>query len=87
MKAKTMVYLEREDLEALRARARAERISLAEAVRRAVRMSLETGAARRDVPEAAYQALVALGASGRRNVGRDHDRELARALQARRRVR
>lgn len=82
-----MVYLEREDLEALRARARSERISLAEAVRRAVRMSLEAGASRRDVPDSAYRALVALGTSGRRNVNRDHDRELARALKARRRAR
>jgi len=87
MKAKTMVYLEREDLEALRARARAERISLAEAVRRAVRMSLEAAAPRRDVPASDYRRLVALGASGKKNIGRDHDQELASALAARPRAR
>jgi hypothetical protein len=87
MKARTMVYLEREELQALRARARADRISLAEAVRRAVRLSIEAGAKPPAVPASAYRALVAIGASGRRNVGRTHDREIARVLQARRRVR
>jgi hypothetical protein len=87
MKAKTMVYLEREQLEALRARARAERISLAEAVRRSVQMSLDAGRRAPAVPDSAYRAMVALGASGRRNIGRNHDAELARALRTRRRVR
>ena len=87
MKAKTMVYLEREDLEALRARARAERISLAEAVRRAVRMSLEAGVRRREVPASAYRGLIGIGDSGKAHVSRDHDRELARALTARHRAR
>lgn len=79
-----MIYLERDELDALRARARAERISLAEAVRRAVRMSLETGRPARAVPPSAYRGLVALGASGRANVARDHDAEIARALRTRR---
>jgi hypothetical protein len=87
MKAKTMVYLERAELEALRARARAERISIAEAVRRAVRMSLAAGATPRRVPASAYRAIVALGASGRRDVGNRHDAALARALRTTRRVR
>ena len=82
-----MIYLEREDLEALRARARAERISLAEAVRRAVRMSLESGAPRRQVPDAAWRGLVAIGASGKKTIAGDHDRELAKALALRRRAR
>lgn len=82
-----MVYLERDELEALRARARAERISLAEAVRRAVRMSLETGAPRRQVPASAYRELVALGASGHKDIASDHDRRLATALRARHRAR
>jgi hypothetical protein len=82
-----MVYLEREELEALRARARAERISLAEAVRRAVRASLEAAAPRRQVPASAYRELVAIGTSGHRDIASDHDRRLAGALRARRRAR
>ena len=87
MKAKTMVYLERDQLEALRARARAERISLAEAVRRAVRMSLDAGAPRRQVPASAYRELVAIGTSGHKDIASDHDRRLASALRAGRRAR
>jgi hypothetical protein len=87
MKAKTMIYLEREDLDALRARARAQRISLAEAVRRAVRMSLDADAPKRHVPDAAWRGLVAIGASGKKDIAQNHDRELARALTMRRRVR
>jgi hypothetical protein len=87
MKAKTMVYLEPAQLEALRARARAERISLAEAVRRAVQRSLEADGRPRTVAAPAYRALVAIGASGRKDVGRRHDAEIAGALRPRRRVR
>ena len=87
MKSKTMIYLEREQLEALRARARAERISLAEAVRRAVRMSLAADAPPRAIPTAAYHAMVAIGSSGKKTIGRDHDAELAKALRSRRRAR
>jgi hypothetical protein len=82
-----MVYFERAELEALRAQARKERISLAEAVRRAVRMSLDRGAAPRSVPPSAYKALVGLGRSGRKDISVRHDAELAGALKARRRVR
>ena len=87
MKSRTMVYLERDQLEALRSRARAERISLAEAVRRAVRTSLEAGGQPPAVAASAFRALVAIGASGRSDVGRRHDAELAKALKARRHAR
>ena len=87
MKAKTMIYLEREELEALRARARRQRISLAEAVRQAVRASLEQDTRPARVPASTYAALVALGSSGRANTSRDHDAALARALKTRRRAR
>jgi hypothetical protein len=87
MKSKTMFYLEPEQLQALRARARAERISLAEAVRRAVRLSLDTGPALPAVPASAYRAMVAIGASGRKDIADRHDAELAKALRTRRRVR
>lgn len=87
MKSKTMVYLEREQLDALRARARAQRISLAEAVRRAVRISLDADTTTRAVPDAAFRAIVAIGASGKKDIGRHHDAELAKALRTRRRAR
>jgi hypothetical protein len=87
MKSKTMVYLEPEQLEALRARARAERISLAEAVRRAVQRSLEAEGRPRAVAASTYRALVAIGASGRKDIGQRHDAEIAKALRTRRRVR
>jgi hypothetical protein len=87
MKSKTMVYFEPAELEALRAQARKQRISLAEAVRRAVRMSLETGGAPAKIPASAYEAIVGLGTSGRADIGEKHDLEIAKALKARRRVR
>jgi hypothetical protein len=87
MKSKTMVYFERAELEALRARAKRERISLTEAVRRAVRLSLERDGTARAAPLAEYRKLVALGESGRQDVASKHDAELAKALRAHRRVR
>lgn len=87
MKTKTMVYFERAELEALRARARKERISLTEAVRRAVRMSLEAPGAPAAVPAAAYEAIVGLGRSGRADISARHDVEIGKALKVRRRVR
>ena len=87
MKSKTMVYFERAELEALRQRARKERISLAEAVRRAVRASLDNGTSPKPVPANVFKAMVALGHSGRKDVAARHDEELAKALKARRRVR
>ena len=85
MKAKTMVYLEPEQLQSLRARA--QRISLAETVRRAVAMSLASDTPPPKVAAAAYRALVALGASKRTDISERHDEELAKALGSRRRAR
>ena len=76
-----MVYLEPEQHRALKARARAEGISLAELIRRLAHAHLDE---RRKVPEVspeAYKGLVALGASGHREIGDDHDAQLARALR------
>lgn len=82
-----MVYFEPAELEALRVRARKERISLAEAVRRAVRVSLEGGARPKATPAEAFKALVGLGRSGRSDIASRHDEELGNVLKARRRVR
>jgi hypothetical protein len=81
MKSKTMVYLEREQLKALRARARAQRISLAELMRRLVAHHLREADIAPPVPTSAYEKLVALGASGRADVGDRHDAHLAEALR------
>ena len=80
MKTKTMVYLEPDQHRALKARAKAEGISLAELMRRLARAHIEGSRALPVVPPAAYNDLVALGASGRSDIGDNHDAELARTL-------
>jgi hypothetical protein len=74
-----MVYLEAEQAEALKDRARAERIPVTELIRRLVRQYL--GQAVHATPPAhAWARLVGLGSSGRSDVGENHDRALADAL-------
>jgi ribbon-helix-helix CopG family protein len=82
MKTKTMVYLEPDQHRALKARARAEGISMAELMRRLARAHLEQARRLPAVSPAAYDDLVSLGASGRSDIGDRHDAELARALRA-----
>ena len=81
MKTKTMVYLEPEQHRALKARSRAEGISLAEIIRRLARDHIARTRQAPAVSRDAYSTLVALGASGRPDVGDDHDLHLARALR------
>jgi hypothetical protein len=79
MAARTMVYLEAEQLQALKERARAERIPVTELIRRLVRRYLGqpiNGKA----PEDAWTRLVGLGASGQFDVSDHHDRALGDAL-------
>jgi hypothetical protein len=79
MAARTMLYLEAEQLEALKQRAHAERIPVTELIRRLVRQYLrqpDRGAA----PADAWSRLVGLGASGRSDVGDRHDLALGEAL-------
>jgi hypothetical protein len=80
MKAKTMVYLEREQLKALKVRARAERISLAELVRRLVAKHLDEPQVAPGVSSETYATIVALGASGHKDVAARHDAYLADAI-------
>lgn len=80
MKARTMVYLDPEQLEALRAEARALRISLAELMRRLVQEHLAKGQGLPPVPPQAYLRIVALGSSGLADVAEHHDLYLGRAL-------
>jgi len=82
MKTKTMVYLEPDQHRALKARARAEGISLAELMRRLARAHIAQSRDLPAVPRSVYNDLVGLGASGRPDVGDAHDAALARVLRA-----
>ncbi len=79
MTSRTMVYLEAEQLEALKERARAERIPVTALIRRLVRQYLGDPG-QKNVPARVWSRLVALGASGRADVSEDHDRALGEAL-------
>lgn len=81
MKTKTMIYLERDQHRALRARARAEGISLAALVRRLAHAHLTESQSGPAVSRKTYHGLVALGASGRQDVSDDDDAHLAAALR------
>jgi hypothetical protein len=76
-----MVSLEGEQLKALKARARSEGISLAELMRRLVGASLNQSPSLAPVDPKAYEAIVALGSSGRADIGDRHDAHLADALR------
>ena len=81
MKEKTMIYLDPEQLQALREHARAGRISLAELLRRLVRQYLETRQETAAPPTEAYLKIVALGSSGLADVSALHDQHLGKALR------
>jgi hypothetical protein len=79
MAARTMLYLEPEQLEALKARAHAERIPVTELLRRLIRQYLGEPIAGK-VPPDAWARLVGLGASGQSDISDRHDRALGEAL-------
>ena len=79
MRAKTMIYLEPAQHRALKARAHADGISLAELIRRLADSHLNQS--RRAVPPRAYEGVIGLAASGRDDIGDTHDRRVARALR------
>jgi hypothetical protein len=81
MRARTLIYLDPDDLQALRAEARAQRISLAELMRVLVRQHLR--GRRRSGPSHpdAYLRLVGLGSSGHEDISQRHDAYLADALR------
>ena len=80
MKTRTIVSLEASQLRALRTRARAEGVSLAELMRRLVADHLADRPRVPPVPPAVYARLVAIGSSGRDDVADRHDARLADAL-------
>lgn len=81
MRERTMVYLDREQLRALRAHARAEGVSLAELIRRLVKAHLEAQPGSPPVPSNAFRKIVAMGSSGRRDISERHDKYLAEAIR------
>jgi hypothetical protein len=80
MKARMMVYLEPRKLKALKARARRQRISQAELVRRLVDKYLDEAPALPPVPADVYARIVALGSSGRSDISERHDYYLGQAI-------
>ena len=80
MKARTMVYLEPEQLEALRTEAKDRRISLAELVRRALRSYLEGSEVSSSIATETYLKIVGVGSCGGSDVSEQHDRYLGEAL-------
>jgi hypothetical protein len=79
MTARTMVYLETEQIEELRRRAHQERASVTELIRRAVRDFLG-GQQRTPASPDVYRRIVAVGHSGVGDIADNHDRYLAEAL-------
>ena len=81
MKARTMVYLDTQELRALRAEAKAKGITLAEVLRRLVKEHLEQHQGAPPAPPKAYLRIVALGSSGQDDISEHHDRYLGEALR------
>lgn len=81
MKTRTMVYLESEEIKALRMEAAKKGISLAELMRRLVRLHLEKGKPQSPAAPKAYLRIVGLGSSCRKDISERHDRYLAEALR------
>lgn len=81
MKARTIISLERAQLRALKARARAKGVSVAELIRGLVTECLEAGRPGTPVPLSTYKRMVALGSSGRDDVADRHDALLADAVR------
>ena len=82
MYVRTIVSLERAQLRALKARARAQGVSVAEFMRRLVAERLGSERAAAAAPASAYERIVALGSSGHRDVADRHDARLAEVLRA-----
>jgi hypothetical protein len=76
-----MVYLESEELHALRVEAAKKGISLAELMRRLVRQHIENRHPKSPASAKAYLKIVALGSSSRKDISERHDQYLGEALR------
>ena len=81
MKARTMVYLEQQQLETLRAEANQKRISLAELIRRALQVHIESDRVAEPAVAENWLKIVGLGSCGSADVSEHHDRYLGEALR------
>ena len=81
MKTRTMIYLEKLELHTLREEARSQRISLAELLRRVVKEYLDRRQPAPAPDPSAYLKIVALGASGQKDIAERHDHYLGDALR------
>lgn len=80
MKSRTMVYLDPEQLQILKAEARAQRISLTELIRRLIKQHIEECQELPAVPREAYLRIVALGSSSCQDISDRHDTYLGEAI-------
>ena len=80
MNSRTMVYLDSEQLQALRIEAKAQGISLAALLRRLVQEHLEKRQDEAPASPSAFLRLVELGASGREDISEDHNDYLGKSL-------
>jgi hypothetical protein len=76
-----MVYLESEELRALRVEAAKNGISLAELMRRLVKQHIEKRHPKSIASPKAYLKIIALGSSGRKDVAERHDKYLGEVLR------
>ena len=81
MKARTMLYLEPEQMQALREKARKRRISLAALLRQLVQEHLDTPEHSAAPRQSVFFKIVGLGASGQKSISASHDTFLAEALR------
>lgn len=81
MRTRTLVYLDPDDLRALRAEAKTRGISLAEVMRRVVREHLSGRKQAKPADQKTYLKLVALGSSGQQDISERHDAYLADILR------
>lgn len=81
MRTRTTIALEPGQLLALKARARANGISVAQLVRGLVTEHLKPGRPRTPVPLSTFERMVGLGSSGRADIADGHDALLADALR------
>ena len=81
MKSRTMVYLDSEQLQALRTEAKTQGISLAALLRRLVQEHLEKRQHLAPAPPGAFLRLVGLGASGQEDISEHHNDYLGKALR------
>ncbi len=80
MRARTMVYLEPGQKDALKKKARREHLSVAELIRRAVDRYLKPESASPRVRREAYEKLVGIFSSGLTDVSERHDHYIGEAL-------